>query len=76
MKQKRSPAIVTALKSKAAIVRNVAAELNFTYVEKELLEECDVVKFIFELDEADQRKLLAALPIEVFAYRAVIGGTP
>jgi len=73
MKTKRTPTVVTALKGKALIVRQIALDLRFPYVEEEVPDQDDLVRFIFDLSDADQQRFLAALPVEVFAYRAVIG---
>ena len=71
----RTPAVITALLSKAHLVRETALQLGIPYKESPVAGRDDLVKFSFgPLDEATTRKLVALVPREAYAYRAIIGG--
>lgn len=74
MKKSVSPVVITVFKMKADLVRQVASKYNYLYEEKPVLGSEDLIKFFFKpLDEANTNILAAALPSEVFAYKAVVG---
>ena len=69
------PAVITALLSKAHLVREAALQLGISYSETPVVGHEDQVKFRFDpIDEATTRELLALVPREAYAYRAIIGG--
>ena len=69
------PTVITAFKSKADLVRQVAAELGVTYEEEEVPEREDLVKFRFkDKDDAMTYKLVMAIPREAYAKRMLLGG--
>jgi len=71
------PAVITALKSKAHLVRQVASELGFLYDEGSVTGRDDLVRFSFkQMDDDASRKLAAVMPTEVYAYSAIVGGGP
>ena len=64
-------------KDKAGVVRQIAAQEGFSYKEKAVPGRDDLMRFVFdEMDDADTQRLVAAIPRDVYAYRAVIGGGP
>ena len=73
MNKTRGPAIIHVLKQRASTVRQIAEELNFAYYEESVPDKDDIVRFTFNLSEADTQKLVRSLPIEVYAYRAIVG---
>ena len=66
----REPVVIRALKEKASVVREIAANLKFTYLEEEIPEESDLVLFRFHLTSTDRKILAMRLPVEVYAFRA------
>jgi hypothetical protein len=75
-KPKYEPAIITALAEKAYLVRQVAADQGVEYDEAPVPGK-DQITFSFKkLDRADADKLALAMPKEVFAKHAYIGGVP
>jgi hypothetical protein len=73
-KPKIEPAIITALAEKAYLVRKVAADQGVEYEETPVLGK-DQITFSFRnLDRAGADKLALAMPKEVFAKRAYVGG--
>ena len=75
-KSKFQPAILTALGEKAYLVRQVAADQGVQYDETPVPGK-DQISFSFKkLDRASADKLFTAMPTEVFAKRAIIGGGP
>jgi hypothetical protein len=70
----KPPTIVKILRSSAHIVREAAREKNLTFTELDLVDRPEVVRFTFDLDFADVHEFLSALPVEVFAQRAIVGG--
>ena len=67
------PAIIRAVKSKADLVRQVAKAQGVLY--DETPEGDDIIVFSFkDVDDEASGKLALAMPREVFARRAVIGG--
>jgi hypothetical protein len=74
-KPKYEPAILTALGEKAHLVRQVAADQGIEYDETPVPGK-DQIAFSFKkLDRAGADKLFTAMPTEVFAKRAIIGGS-
>jgi hypothetical protein len=74
---KLRPAGIVALKSKAHLVRQVALEQGVSFDETPVPEEDNVIRFSFQpMDDTTSRKLVMALPREVFARRATIDGGP
>jgi hypothetical protein len=70
---KHRPAIIRAVKSKADLVRQVARAQGVSY--DETPEGDDIIVFSFkDVDDEASGKLALAMPREVFARRAVIGG--
>jgi hypothetical protein len=75
-KSKYEPAILTAFAEKAYLVRQVAADQGVEYDEAPVPGK-DQITFSFKkLDRAGADKLVLAMPKEVFAKRAFIGGGP
>ena|ERR1700681_2926806 len=73
---KYEPAILTAFADKAYLVRQVAADQGVQYDEAPVPGK-DLTTFSFKkLDRAGVDKLVLAMPKEVFAKRAFIGGDP
>jgi hypothetical protein len=73
----KRPAGITVPKEKAGGVRQIAAQEGFSYKEKAVPGRDDLIRFLFEkMDDADTQRLVAAIPRDVYAYRAVIGGGP
>jgi hypothetical protein len=76
-KHKPRPAVITALKSKAHLIRQVALEQGISFDETPVTGEDDVIRFSFKpMDDATSHKLVMAIPRDAFARRAVIGGGP
>jgi hypothetical protein len=70
---KQRPAIIRAVKLKADLVRQVAKAQGVLY--DETPEGDDIIVFSFkDIDDEASGKLALAMPREVFARRAVIGG--
>jgi hypothetical protein len=70
------PAIITAFREKAHLVRQVAADQGVQYDQTPVPGK-DQIAFSFKkLDRAGRDKLVTAMPKEVFAKRAIIGGSP
>jgi len=70
------PAILTAFADKAHLVRQVAADQGVQYDESPVPGK-DLITFSFKkLDRASDDKLFLAMPKEVFAKIAIIGGAP
>ena len=70
----RRPASIVVLKSKADLVRQIAAEHGFSYKEAPVLEREDAIRFYFEsMDDATTRRLVSVIPRDVYAYRALVG---
>ena len=68
------PTIIHALEPKAHIVRQVALELGVLYEEAPAFEREGVIRFSFnQMDESAIRRLVAAMPIEIYASRAMVG---
>jgi hypothetical protein len=75
-KPKYEPAILTAFGDKAHMVRQVATDQCVQYDETPVLGK-DLITFSFKrLDREGADKLFTAMPTEVFAKRAIIGGSP
>jgi hypothetical protein len=75
-KPKYEPAILTASADKAYLVRQVAADQGVQYDETPVPGK-DQITFSFKnLDRAGADKLVLAMPKEVFAKIAIIGGSP
>lgn len=73
---KYQPAILTAFADKAYLVRQVAADQGVQYDEAQVSGK-DQITFSFKnLDRAVVDNLVLAMPKEVFAKRAFIGGGP
>lgn len=71
------PVNIVAFKSKAHLVRQVAAEHGIEYDEAPVLGEEDVIRFSFKkLDDSAGCKIVLTMPLEVFAPRAVIFADP
>ena len=68
-----TPSIITALKDKAQIVRDIAWDMNLAFTENAVEDRPELVRFVFGQDFSELQKFLLALPVEVFAYRGVIG---
>jgi len=69
---KRRPAAIVVLKSKAELVRQLAAEHGFSYKEAPVLEREDAIRFYFEaMDNTKTRKLVSLIPRDAYAYRVV-----
>jgi len=72
-KSNNRPAIIRALRSKAHLVRQVAAAHGVLY--DETPEGDDVIRFSFkDVDDETSKSLALAMPAEIFARRAIIGG--
>jgi hypothetical protein len=70
-----NPVVITAFKSKAQLLRQLAAELKLQIEETEITGKDDLVRFSFgELDDATTQKLVHAVPRDVYAYRGTITG--
>jgi hypothetical protein len=75
-KPKYEPAILTAFAEKAYLTRQVAADQGVRYDEAPVPGK-DQITFSFkDLDRAATDRLVLAMPKEVFAKRAFIGGDP
>jgi len=70
MNEARGPVVIRALREKAAIVRQVAADLKLTYLEEDVPGESDLILFRFSLADHDMKQLVKKVPVEVYAYRA------
>ncbi|KQW45301.1 MULTISPECIES: hypothetical protein [unclassified Roseateles] len=74
MRQVKHPALITALRTNADLVRQVAVKHGLSYQEEAVLESADLVTFNFgPLDDATTRKLIFDIPREAYYYKAVIG---
>jgi hypothetical protein len=71
------PAVITAVSSKAHLVRQVAAELGLIYEELSVPGRDGLTKFTFsEIDDETTRKLVTSIPRDAYAYRAELGTAP
>ncbi|NKF24107.1 hypothetical protein [Solimonas marina] len=69
----KRPVVITALKSKAHVLRRVASEHNLSYEERSVPGENDLVKFFFEeLDAEKTKAFVFDVPREVYAFRGVM----
>lgn len=68
------PTVICALKDKAAVLRQIAHDMKFAYHEEDVPGEVNLTKFTFVLPVADVEKLVRAVPVEVYARRAIITG--
>lgn len=67
--------VITALRSKAHIVREVAARHGFLYEEASVPGHDDLIRFrIKDMDDAKAQTLVKVMPLEVFAFRGVMTG--
>lgn len=69
MSQRKHPVVITALKSKAHLVREAALRLDITFTESPVPEQEGLLRFHFDsLDEATTARLATVLPTDVYAY--------
>ena len=69
------PAIITAERAKADLVRKAAAQLGFAFQESSPASEPDLVKFHFGLlSDEDTMRLVNAVPREAYYFKAILGG--
>ncbi|RYY02160.1 MAG: hypothetical protein EOO53_14085 [Gammaproteobacteria bacterium] len=74
MKCSMRPVVITAFKIRADLIRQVASEYNYAYEETAVTGSEDLIKFFFnQLDDVNTNILVAAIPLDIFAYKAVIG---
>jgi hypothetical protein len=72
MTQSRQPVVITAVSSKAHLLRQVAADLNLPYEEASSPDQGEITRFVFSpLNEEQTRWLVDRVPREVYAYKAV-----
>jgi hypothetical protein len=74
MKNALHPAIIVALAEKADQLREICQSLGFVFHESSYPGVEDVIRFSLNLDEKDTAKLIKAVPIEIYAHRAVVTG--
>lgn len=68
------PVVITAIKSKAHVVRQIASKYSYLYEERPVIGRDDLTKFCFKpLDEAATKNLVTEIPLDVFAYQAIVG---
>ena len=72
MAKSKPPTIIKAFNDKAQIVRDLARNMNLTFTESDIVDRPDLVRFELDINFADARQFLSALPIEIFAYRATV----
>jgi len=73
MASSKHPVVITALKSKAHLVRQVAFEQSLPYEEALVPGQGDLIRFSFwSLDEGEAIMLAEAIPNEVYAYRGMM----
>lgn len=74
MEKTGQPVVITVFKMKADLVRQVAVKYNYLYEERPVLGNDKLIKFFFNpLDDVNTNVLVAALPVEVFAYKVIVG---
>jgi hypothetical protein len=72
MANSKHPAVVTVLRLKAHLVRQVALEQQLTYEEAPVPDEEDLVRFFFgSLDEKATRRLALAIPRQAYAFQGI-----
>ncbi len=69
---KRNSASITVVKSKLDVVRKIATELGFEYIEEPTTDCDDSVCFNFgSLNDEQTMKLAGAIPRDVYYFRAI-----
>ncbi|MEO6281543.1 hypothetical protein [Roseateles sp.] len=76
MANKEHPFSITALKSKAQVVRQVACEQGLAFDEEAVAGEDDALRFNFApVDDVTSRKFLSSIPRGVYYFRAIVVGS-
>jgi hypothetical protein len=74
MSDAKEHAVIHALKHRAEELRKIARELDVEFQESEIAESKNTVRFSFSLRKGEFIRLLEAIPDDIYAHRAYLGG--